>query len=61
MHTFPELHKTSETTLNILHVYVPEKISIVTDHEAQILEQISPELMQQLDDVKSRVMASPRS
>jgi hypothetical protein len=60
MHTLPELHKTSETTLNTLHLHVPEKISIVTNHKAQILEQISPEVMQQLDDVKSHVMASPR-
>jgi len=61
MHTLPELHKTSETTLNTLHLYTPEKISIVTDHETQILEKISPELIQQLNDVKSRVMASPRN
>ena len=37
------------------------KISIVPDHETQILEKISPELIQQLNDVKSRVMASPRN
>jgi len=61
MHTLPELHKTSETTLNTLHLYVPEKISIVTEHETQILEKISPELIQQLNYVKSRVMASPRN
>jgi hypothetical protein len=61
MHTLPELHKTSETTLNTLHLHVPEKISIVTDHESQIIEKVSPELMQQLGDVKSRVMASPRN
>jgi len=61
MHTLPELHKTSETSLNTLHLYVPEKMSIVTDHETQILEKISPELIQQLNDVKSRVMASPRN
>jgi hypothetical protein len=60
MHTLPELHKTSETTLNTLHLYVPEKISIVTEHETQILEQIPPEVTQHLDDVKSCVMASPR-
>jgi len=51
MHTLPELHKTSETTLNTLHLYVPEKISIVTDHETQLLEKISPELIQQLNDI----------
>jgi hypothetical protein len=61
MHTLPELHKTSETTLDTLHLYVPEIISIVTDHETQFLEKISAELIQQLNDVKSRVMASPRN
>jgi len=60
MHTLSELHKTSEATLHTLHLYVPEKISIVTDHETQILEKLSPELIQQLDGVKSRVLASPR-
>jgi len=58
MHRLSELHKTSEATL---HPYVPEKISIVTDHETQILEKLSPELIQQLESVKSRVMASPRN
>ena len=40
---------------------MPEKISIVTDNETQILDKLSPELIQQLDGVKSRVMASPRN
>jgi len=61
MHTLPELHKTSEANLHTFHLYVPEKISIVTDHETQILDKLSPELIQQLNDVKSRVMTSPRN
>ena len=60
MHTLSELHKTSGATLHTPHLYVPEKI-IVTDHETQILEKLSPELIQQLDGIKSRVMASPRN
>jgi hypothetical protein len=59
MHILPELHETSETTLNTLHLYVPEKISIVDSHETQILKKISPELIQQLNDVKSQVMVLP--
>jgi hypothetical protein len=59
LHTLPELHETSETTLNMLHLYVPEKISIVDKHKIQILDKISPELIQQLNNVKSRVMAPP--
>jgi len=46
----PELHETSETTLNTPHLYVPEKISIVTNYGTQILEKISAELIQQLND-----------
>jgi len=61
MHTLPELHETSETTLNTLHLYVLEKISIVTSHETQILEKILPELTQQLNDVKSGIVPSPRT
>jgi len=61
MHTLSELHKTSEATLHTLHLYVPEKISIVTDHEKQILVKLSPKLIQQLDGVNSRVMATPRN
>jgi len=61
IHTLTELHTTSEATLHTPHLHVPEKISIVTDHETQILGKLSPELIQQLDGVKSRVMASPRN
>jgi hypothetical protein len=61
MHTLPELHETSATTLDTLHQYVPEKISIVDNQETQILEKISSELIQQLEDVKSRVMTPPRT
>ena len=61
MHTLSELHKTSEATLHTPHLHVPEKISIVTDYETQILEKLSPELIQKLDGVKSHVMASPRN
>ena len=61
MHTLPELYENSGTTLNTLHLYVPEKTSIVTSHERQILEKISPDFTQQLNDVKLRVLASPRT
>jgi len=40
MHTLSELHETSETTLNTLHLYVPEKISIVTDYDTNSRENI---------------------
>jgi hypothetical protein len=46
---------------NTLHLYVPEKISIIDNQETQILEKISPELIQQLNDIKSPVMAPPRT
>ena len=41
MHTLPELHETSETTLNTLHLYLPEKICIVTSHETHSRENIT--------------------
>jgi hypothetical protein len=41
MHTLPELHETSETTLNTLHLFVPEEIFIVTDHETNATENIT--------------------
>jgi len=40
MHTLPELHKSSETTLNTLHLYVPEKI-FVTDRETNSRENVT--------------------
>jgi hypothetical protein len=61
MHTLPELHETSGASLNTPHLYVPEKISIVTSHETHILDKLSPEWTQNLNDVKSRIMASPRT
>jgi hypothetical protein len=53
MHALPELHETSGASLNTPHLYVPEKISIVTSHETQILEKLSPDWTQQLNYVKS--------
>jgi len=58
MHTLPELPKLLKLlSTHFICAYLRKSPSSPTTR--QILEKISPELIQQLDDVKSRVMASP--
>jgi hypothetical protein len=59
VYTLPELHGSTHATLDNPHIYLPPKISIVSHHEAKLLEEITPTEIQRLDAIKSQVMSSP--
>ena len=54
--TFPELHGSMQTTLDTPYFYIPDKVSTVADHEIPLLEQITPKEIQQIDELRSRVI-----
>jgi len=56
LRTFPELHGSMQTTLDTPYFYIPDKVSTVADHEITLLEQITPREVQQIDEVRSRVI-----
>ena len=59
--TLPELHGSMQTTLDITHLYIPDKVSTVADHEIPLLEQITQKEIQQIDEVRSRVTTHAQS
>ena len=50
-----------QTTLDTPHLYVPNKVSTVADHEIPLLEQITPKEIKQIDEVRSRVTTHAQS
>ena len=42
--------------LDTPYCYIPDKVSTVADHEIPLLEQITPREVQQIDEVRSRVI-----
>jgi len=59
--TLSELHGSMQTTLDTPHLYIPDKVSTVADHEIPLLEQITPKEIQQIDEVRSRVTTYAQS
>ena len=55
LRTFTELQGSMQTTLDTTYVYIPHKVSTVADHELPLLEQITPKVVQQIEEVRSRV------
>ena len=56
LRAFPELHGSTQTTLDTPYFYIPDKVSTVVEHEIPLLEQIAPREIQQIDEVRSRVI-----
>ena len=54
--TFPKLHGSMQTTLDRPNFYIPDKVSTVADHEIPLLEKITPKEIQQMNEVRSRVI-----
>jgi len=61
IYTLPELHGDSHTTFDTSHMFVPDKASIITDHEVRLLDEIMTAPVKQLNAVKSQVMASQQT
>ena len=38
------------------HIYIPDKINVVANHEISLLEQITPYAVAQLDEIRSKTM-----
>jgi len=55
--TFPELHGSTQTSLEAPHFYIPDNVLAVAAHEIPLLEQMTPREIQQIDEVRSKVMA----
>ena len=49
MDTLPELHGDSHVTFETPHMFVPDKASIITDHEVRLLHEITTAPVKQLN------------
>jgi hypothetical protein len=54
-HCLSSMEKRS--AISSTHIYVPDKISVVADHEIPQIKKLLPAEVKQLEDVKSKVMA----
>ena len=54
----PDLQRTTQTELHSLRFYIPDKSSIVAEHEVKLLEEATPETVQQLDKLRSQLTKS---
>ena len=46
-----------QTSLETTHFYVPDNVLPASDHEIHLLEQMTPKEIQQIDEVRFKVMA----
>jgi hypothetical protein len=57
VHILPELRGTTQTELSTTKLYVPEKVPIITDHEARQLEDMALTTeIRKLDNINSRII-----
>jgi len=61
IYTLPELHGDSHATFVTPDMFVPDKASIITDHEVRLLDEITTAPVKQLDAIQSQSMASQQS
>jgi len=61
LRTLPELHARTQSAVSSTHIYVPDKISIVADHEIPLIKELLQAEVKQLEDVKSKVMVPSHS
>ena len=59
--TLPKLQGTAQANLETSHIYIPDKINVVANHEIPLLEQISPGAVAQLHEIRSKTMVSSPS
>ena len=48
LRTLPELHGKTQSAVSSTHIYVPDKISIVADHEIPLIKELLPPEVKQL-------------
>lgn len=61
IHTLPELHGSSQATLDTPHMHLPDKISIIASHETPLLEYITSAEIKRLNDINSQAEESPQT
>ena len=61
LRTLPKLHGKTQSAISSTHIYIPDKISIVADHEIPLIKELLPAEVKQLEDVKSKVMVPSQS
>jgi len=58
LHTFPELHGSSDERIEPPMIYLPDNISVLDSHELQQIRDMPLPNLQKLDDIYSRVTAA---
>ena len=57
LHSLPELHGTMQTELDAPNFYLPGRVSVITEREAQQLETAIPTDVKRLDSISMQVLA----
>ena len=57
LHSLPELHGTMQTELDAPNFYLPSRVPVITEREAQQLETIIPMDVKKLDSICTHVLA----
>jgi hypothetical protein len=61
MQVLPTLRASTRAELEALRLYLPSKTSILTEHEARQLDQITPRLIQRLNNIQLSASKSHRT
>jgi len=61
IHSVPELHGSIQTELDSPNFYLPSRVSVITEREAQQLETIIPMDPKKLDYISTRVLAQKQT
>ena len=52
----PKLQGTAQANLETSHIYIPDKINVVANHEISLLEQIIADAVAHLDEIRAKTM-----
>jgi len=58
LHIYPTLRGSMQTELNTPHLFLPDKVPIISPYESQQLHEITMQTLHELDDIQSR-LATP--
>jgi hypothetical protein len=56
LRTLPEIHGEMHSTIDTTRFHIPDKISVIADHEIPLIKEITPGEVARLDHIKSKVM-----
>jgi hypothetical protein len=59
--TLPELHGETQATTYTDQLYVPDRLSIVAEHELPLIQVVAPEEAARLDEINSNVMMTSQT